>query len=579
MGSENCTPAGLSDNCQDAADWNTYVGILTDALSLTRGGPTNVVSGKVNHRIVHRGQVCTSGTTCSGDRSLLDMIDLGFDQTGRVGVVFMDNNNGLAAEPRTTKNKLGPFTQFAKEVLGPSLLAPSGAGAGGISITIPENGRADPRGDATWPNTASGANLPALDLLGASVFTSGTNLVARIPVADSSRAGMARDLTAYNGVLQSTPPADRLQYVFRFSTAEDVFHLSMEYNSDGTIRFFGGKLDANDGISSGRSTLGAAYHTDPGYPVIGTARNGVITLRAPLAAFGLSVGSRITGANAFSMAGPAEAIDKLIVHPMRTVDATPPFDSTLGPQQEPPSNVGCDDENVQSQGGWSGMADSRARSGGFCRNVGRDKPNADESFQFTGTAIDLNVATGPRGGTLGLTVDGVRQAVDLYRAAAVQPDNTGRRDLEFTKTVHVDVPAGTHSVRISNDSTNVYRNMVYVDGFVITGGDILTPVGHTIYEIGGTIIGTALAGIDTVKTIAVGPAATLLDVVVETVAGTTVTIVAPNGKTLATATVDDGGVLNLQAFSSGAGGYALVLRTSVAGDAAFTVWEKTTEAR
>jgi hypothetical protein len=579
MGSEDCAPAGLSDNCQNAAHWNTYAAVLTDALSLTRGGPANIVSGYVNHRIDHRGQVCTSGTTCSGDRSLLDMIDLGFDQGGRVGVVFMDNNNGLAAEPRTNPSKSGPFVEFAKEVSGPSLLAPSGTRAGTISVTIPENGRADPRGDATWPNTASGANLRSLDLLGAYASTSGTDLVARIPVADASRAGMARDLTAYNAVPQTTPPANRLQYVFRFSTAEDVFHLSMEYNSDDTIRFFGGKLDANDVLSNGTSALGAGYHTDAGYPVTGTVGNGFITLRAPLAAFGLAVGSRITGANAFSMAGPTEALEKLFFIPMRTVDASPPFDSTLGPQPQPPSNVGCDDENVQSEGGWSRMADDRAKSGGFCRNVGHDKQNADENFQFTGTAIDLNVATGPRGGTLGVTVDGVRQAVNLYRAATGQPDNTGLHDLQFTKTVHVDVPAGTHSVRISNDSTDAYRDMVYLDGVIITGGDILTPVGHTIYEVGGTVIGTALSGVDTVNAIAVEPAASLLDVVVQTVAGTTVTIVDPNGKALATATVDDGGVLDLQAFSDGAGGYALVLHATAAGDAAFTVWEKITEAR
>jgi len=112
MGSEDCS--GLSDNCLDTAHWNTYVSVLTDALSIARGGPTTVLAGKINHRVVHRGQVCTSGTTCNGDRSLLDMIDLGYDQTGRIGVVFMDNNNGLAANPRTNSSKNGPFVEFAK---------------------------------------------------------------------------------------------------------------------------------------------------------------------------------------------------------------------------------------------------------------------------------------------------------------------------------------------------------------------------------------------------------------------------------------------------------------------------------
>src|SRR3981081_1715616 len=121
---------------------------------------------------------------------------------------------------------------------------------------------------------------------------------------------MARDLAGYNSVLQTTPPADRLQYVFRFSTPDDVFHLSMEYNADGTVRFFGGKLDGNDALVNGTSTLGAGYHTDATYPVVAPIGNGAITLRAPLSAFGLSVGKRITGSNAFAMAGPSETSEK-----------------------------------------------------------------------------------------------------------------------------------------------------------------------------------------------------------------------------------------------------------------------------
>src|SRR5260370_2175877 len=73
MGSTDCTPAGVSDNCQDAAHWNTYVEVISDALALVRGTPLTVASGVVNHRIDHRGQVCTSGTTCTQARSLRAM--------------------------------------------------------------------------------------------------------------------------------------------------------------------------------------------------------------------------------------------------------------------------------------------------------------------------------------------------------------------------------------------------------------------------------------------------------------------------------------------------------------------------
>jgi len=113
--------------------------------------------------------------------------------------------------------------------------------------------------------------------------------------------------------------------------------------------------------------------------------------------------------------------------------------------------------------------------------------------------------------------------------------------------------------------------------FLGAGGDILTPVGHRVQEVEGVILGTALAGVDSVWAIVVEPSATLLDVILETVAGTTVTIKDPSGKAIATATVGDGGVVDLQALSDGAGTYALVLHQDSAGDAAFTAWEAITE--
>ena len=121
--------------------------------------------------------------------------------------------------------------------------------------------------------------------------------------------------------------------------------------------------------------------------------------------------------------------------------------------------------------------------------------------------------------------------------------------------------------------------MVYVDGFIITGGDILTPAGHFVQGVGGLVIGTALANLDVVNELVVDPATELMDFVVETIAGTTVTVKDPSGRTIAQATVDDGGVIDVQALPAGAGAYALVLHNSTGGDAAFTLWEVLTEQR
>jgi hypothetical protein len=336
MGTEFSSPAfpgGVSDTAPLDADWDVYAAVLTNAMG-EGGQPINIVTGKVNHRVVHTGSICTSGTACTGDRSLLDMTDIGVDSAGRVGVVFMDNN-GAFHGGRSVNVKDDPFTEFAKQTAGPSLNAANPV----VSITIPEDSRGDGTQDAYWPNnTQTGAQLPSLDATGASLGLDGTDLVARLPLIDASGGRMATDLTTFTTKSPSQPPGERLQYVIRFETAQEKYHMSMEYLANGTKRFFGGKLDANDALyladqsSSPVVALGkqgAAYHTDTNYPVTGTIEGNTLVLRAPVAQFGLSAGSHVVNVTGLTMAGPNEASEKTILNPMRTVDAVPPFNATL----------------------------------------------------------------------------------------------------------------------------------------------------------------------------------------------------------------------------------------------------------
>src|SRR3954463_2714617 len=323
VGSEDCAP-GASDACAPATHWNTYAAVIGDALALVRGTPMSVATGLVSHRVVHRGSICTSGTTCTGDRSLLDMIDLGLDASGRVGVVFMDNNNRLAAPTTTDAAKGGPYTQFAKETTGPTLLATT---ADARAKTAPTAAK-DAAGDATWPNRAGAPNLPALDLTAATLALSKGNLVAKLTLKDGTTKGMAAALAAYNGTFATDNDAERLQYLLTFSTGDDVWHLSMEYNANGTVRFFGGRLDANDGIQNGtNTTVGMRYVTDGQYFVTGSLSKGTITIQVPASQVGLASGSKVTGVAAYATAAPAELNPTagLVMNSARTVDATPPF--------------------------------------------------------------------------------------------------------------------------------------------------------------------------------------------------------------------------------------------------------------
>ncbi len=329
MGSPDCGK-GSSDNCPDTAHWNTYVDLIPTANLLPqKGAVTPVTVAQVTHRTAHRGQVCTAGTTCTGDRSLLDMIDVTYDQSGRATVVWSDNNNALAAPNYTDRSKGNSFIEVAKQVAGPSLTG------GDVNVSIPTGGRSDPAGDATWPNTSSGRNLPAFDLTSGAVTATGTELKATFGLANATTGGMTSSLAAFNAAWP-TDPKDRIQYIVRFETAQDVFHVSAEFQA-GNLRFFGGKLNANDGVQNGTGTnVGARYVADSGYRVTGSVANdGHITLSAPLSDFGLHVGDTIRNVTVFATAQPSEAspTGNLVVNSGRTVDATPPFDAVLQPEQ------------------------------------------------------------------------------------------------------------------------------------------------------------------------------------------------------------------------------------------------------
>jgi uncharacterized repeat protein (TIGR01451 family) len=324
---------GVPDAAGPSVKWNTYAAVITNAASATPVVNTGIVS----HRISHQGNICSNGTFCGlpgvgdpakDDRSLADMIDVSFDQAGRLGVVFMDNYSNSFQNTPDRAADLSPFDHFAKQTSGPSV-----SGTGSVSVSIPRDARPDPTGDATWPNrayTSPGANLAALDATRTAVTFGSGAVTAQLNLADASIAGMRRDLAAYNTACPLCQPAERLQYVVRFESADEVYHLSLEILPNGSTRFFGGKLDANDQVvnpASPTSVIAAGYHRD--FDATGTIQNGVVSISAPGSQFGFAAGSNLFSVTAFTMAGPLEQNETLASNVMRTVDATPPFDSTL----------------------------------------------------------------------------------------------------------------------------------------------------------------------------------------------------------------------------------------------------------
>jgi hypothetical protein len=314
---------GKSQDAGPDTSWHTYAAVITNALG--DGGLPIVTTGRVSHRPITRGAIDFSLER--GD--LLDFIDIDHDEQGRVGVVYTDNLSTFASPNDDDLATGKPFTHFAKQTSGPSLVSVDQP----VSVPVSLNTRQDLVDDATWPNSAAGLSLPALDLTKAMLSIEDGDLVARMTLGEGTFPAMARDLTRYGGMAGISPPTRRLAYILRFATADEVYHLGMEVNSNGSSSAFGGRLDENDRRSHGGTVVVASYRSDPGYRVTGSLADNVLTLRAPAEAFGLSEGDELFSATGFAMAGPRTELESLF-DPMRTIDATPPFDVVLthGPQ-------------------------------------------------------------------------------------------------------------------------------------------------------------------------------------------------------------------------------------------------------
>jgi hypothetical protein len=324
------TPSGAHYESSDAvpnAQWNMYTSVIPNALASS----PKVITGKVSHRVVHTGNICTQGTTCAAtvpekDRSFADMTDITFDGSGRLGVVYMDNNSAMQTQDDKSKPRLSPFVYWAKQIVGPTLKARKPT----VHSSVRKNSTKDARRDATWPNKQGADNIAGLDIETARMCKKSGNLVAKFTLKNATKKAMGAALDAYNSDVTATAPAQRLQYVVRFSTKKQVFHLSAEYGAGGDLRFFGGKLNDNDKLTNGASMLAAGYHTDANATVTGKVKKGTkIVLKTPRKTFKFKRNKRFYSATVFAMAGPAEANESTILNTMRTVDATPAFDVQL----------------------------------------------------------------------------------------------------------------------------------------------------------------------------------------------------------------------------------------------------------
>lgn len=163
------------------------------------------------------------------------------------------------------------------------------------------------------------------------------------------------------------------------------------------------------------------------------------------------------------------------------------------------TELDCHDPAVTQFGGWHDIDDARATDGHYCRNVGANKknPRAYLEFHYTGTQVDVEIARGPRGGNAEVVIDGTSKGIVTFNrppSDPLHPDQSGRKDLTFGEFVSFPTPAGTHTFRLTalNDAASP-GDMIYVDGFIITGGGGSGT--GTSSESTITLTGTAPAGV------------------------------------------------------------------------------------
>jgi len=372
--------AGVSDGAPATATWNTYMSISTNALD----PHPSFELGQVSHRPVHIGSICTSGTTCTGDRSLLDMIDVTLSSQGRVSTVFSDNNNAFARDTGSPTQLGSPFVKVAQLIHGPSLFA----NAPGFDITPSSQCTPAASGDATWPNMAGAANLPGLDITGSCVGSDGANLVARVDLTDASAKAMAAALQGYNAARGNDAPAARLQYVVRWESGTDSYYVVAEAAADGTLSYYGGKLSGADAVNNANAAVAVTYRPQDGVTVTGHREGNTLVLSVPLGQVAAASGRTLFGTQAFSLAGPSDMAlagqpaSQQVFTAMRNVDAAPALDVVLAALPVTPPTLGggggTPTGGPGGTGSGGGTAGNQPGPGGTPRQGGKHKPSTGQ---------------------------------------------------------------------------------------------------------------------------------------------------------------------------------------------------------
>jgi hypothetical protein len=156
-GSPGCNP--------NPSVWNVYFAQSQNALNR---GP-NFRSVQISDRPNHIGQICTSGTACSGNRNLLDFFTVDVDHLGAANVVWADDNNSRNFTRNLFSRQLSSSSVYKGATIGLQSSWPTS-----------DHSATDPAGDVFDALGAREGSCPGMDALGTSAQRSSDKLTVSL---------------------------------------------------------------------------------------------------------------------------------------------------------------------------------------------------------------------------------------------------------------------------------------------------------------------------------------------------------------------------------------------------------------
>ncbi|MGH2568274.1 MAG: S8 family serine peptidase [Bacteroidota bacterium] len=466
------------NNGDNNGDWAVYYAFTANALD---EHPTfNQV--QASDHFIHAFNVSELGLGSGGatNRNLLDFFQVDMDPSGAAVIAFADDHNDFDGQ-----------TYVTRQVFGPSLLASAGSVTSASCPSVPFDG--NPQRLASDPEVIDFRN-DAQVLRRVRVQADVAFDITSIDYSDRFSETGERQLAATISVSDLTnPPLEGFHWMafFTANARNDLFDRGQSF-------FVEASTDPRDGASSlaplffygtsARRADGAIVNTRVG-PADGGSFNAeqktiALTLGLgkinALAEPDIAVGSRLIGLRGISFAGGGVDITGPVIGRITGTDVE--RDYTRGGiafvvgSEDPRTVLECDDPSITRFGGWHEVEDERATNGHYCRNVAghKGKKAAFLSFTFTGTAVEVQIASGPRGGDAEIFIDDVSQGMlSFFRPASDpnHPDRSGKKDLTFGITESYSTSAGSYTFRLEvrNTAGDEKQDLIYIDGFVIRG--------------------------------------------------------------------------------------------------------------